>query len=175
VSFVLDELLARSADESSELAGRFDPDRIAASGLSAGGFTTYAVAVEDQARDARFRAAIVMAGALDASTFVAASDVPVLVMQGDADPLISVDAAEAAYGTLHAPRYLVVLLGGGHAGPFEDGEEGFEPKVDGHDELIAASTIAFWDRYLFDVDEAGEELLTAIDQAGLTTFEVDLG
>ncbi len=98
-----------------------------------------------------------------------------MVMQGDVGPLISVESAQEAYGTLHAPRYFVVLLGGGHAGPFEDAEEAFEPKVDGHEELIAASTIAFWDRYLLGVDEAGPELSTAIDQDGLTTFEVDLG
>jgi predicted dienelactone hydrolase len=176
VSFVLDELLARSADGESDLAGRFDPDRLAASGLSAGGFTTYEVAVNEGARDPRLRAAVVMSGAFDPdSTFVGAEGVPVLVLHGDTDPLITVAEAKAAYDALEAPRYFVVLLGGGHAGPFEDEGEGFEPKVPGHDELILASTVAFWDHYLLHVDEAGAELLTAAASDGLTTLEVDLG
>jgi predicted dienelactone hydrolase len=180
VSFVLDELLARSADDTSELAGRFDADRIGASGLSKGGSTTFEVAVNASSRDERFAAAVVMAPAgvttgPDAAGFVAPDDVPVLLFQGDADPLISLADTEAAYAALNPPRYFVVLLGGGHAGPFEDEADAFEAKVPGHDDLIRASTIAFWDRYLLDVAEASDELVAAADQDGLTTFEHGAG
>lgn len=176
VSFVLDELLTRSADPASELAGRIDPSRVGAAGLSAGGWTTYQVGVNRPVRDDRISAAVVFAGAFDdEGEFVAEDDLPVLVMQGDVDPLISVDVAEAAYASLSSPRYLVVLHGGGHAGPFEDAEDALEPKVDGHDDLIHGSTVAFWDRYLLGIQEAGDELLAAAESEGLTTLQAELG
>lgn len=176
VSFVLDELLARSADPESDLAGRFDPTLVGAAGLSAGGWTTYEVGVNQRIRDGRISAAIVFAGAFnEESEFVAEEGLPVLVMQGDADPLISVAEAEAAYDSLSTPRYLVLLHGGGHAGPFEDADDAFEPKIDGHDELINASTVAFWDRYLLGVQEAGDELLAAAGSEGLTRLQAELG
>jgi len=99
----------------------------------------------------------------------------VLRFQGDADPLISVADTEAAYAALNPPRYLVVLLGGGHAGPFEDEADALEQKIPGQDELIRASTIAFWDRYLLEVAEATDELVAAADQDSLTRFEQDAG
>jgi len=176
VSFVLDELLARSDDPVSDLAGRFDSSRVGAAGLSAGGWTTYQVGVNQSVRDDRISAAAVFAGAFSSEIeFVAEDGLPVLVMQGDVDPLISVDVAEAAYDSLSSPRYLVVLHGGGHAGPFEDADDAFEPKVDGHDDLILASTVAFWDRYLLSVAEAGDELLVAAESEGLTTLQAELG
>lgn len=176
VSFVLDELLAASADPAADLAGRFDPDHIGASGLSAGGFTTYAVAVNELGRDPRFRAAAVMAGLVptDSESFVAA-DLPVLVMHGDADPLIGVAEAESAYDALVAPRYLVVLHGGGHAAPFENGDAALEARVPGHEEIVAETTLAFWDRYLLGIDEAGAELIESAAVDGLTTLEADPG
>ena len=67
------------------------------------------------------------------------------------------------------------MHGGGHAGPFEDADDAFEPKIDGHDELINASTVAFWDRYLLGVQEAGDELLAAAGSEGLTRLQAELG
>lgn len=176
VAFVLDELLALSADASSEFAGRFDPNRLGASGLSAGGFTTYETAVDAERRDPRFLAAVVMSGLLNrnADLFDPADDFPVLILHGDSDPLINVDQAQIAYRSLTGPRYLIVLSGGGHAGPYEDAPGAFEEKIPGHDELIYASTVAFWDRYLLDIEEAEAEILAAANQDGLSVVQSDV-
>ncbi len=179
VSFVLDELLARSADPASALFDRFDPDRVAAAGLSAGGATTYEVAVNEVTRDPRFVAAIILAGTrytnTENGTFAAPVEQPVFLLHGDADPLVDISNAEAAYADLTDPRFFVTLLGGGHAGPFQDAGESVEAQLPGHAQLIQASTLAFLDRYVLDIDEAEEELLVAADDPALTTFVFDAG
>ena len=176
VSFLLDELLASSADGSSALAGRFDPERIGAAGLSAGGFTTYRVAVDAETRDPRIRAAMVMSAAgstLAATDLVAPDAVPVMILHGDRDPLIAPASVVATYEALGPPRYLITLRGAGHAGAFEDLEDALESKVTGQDELIRVATVAFWDRYLLDVPEAGQELIEVVDSSVLVTFRHD--
>ena len=174
VSFVLDHLLTESADPTSDLADRFDPDRVGAAGLSLGGATTYEAALDDQARDDRFRAAIVMAGVGFTSpaegTFVAAS-VPSFIMHGAADPVVPVATPQPFYDALAmvAPSYFATLIGGGHAGPFENENE-FEPKIPGMDAVVHTSTIAFWDRYLLDIEAAAGELIAAADADGLSVL-----
>jgi dienelactone hydrolase len=178
VSFVVDELLERSASSTGELSGRFDPDRIGAAGLSAGGWTTYRVAVAEETRDPRIIAAITISAPADLGTgvFTSADGVPVLVMNGDADPLIRPAGVIAAYESLGPPRYLVTLLGGGHAGPWEDTEDALEPKTEAQTELIDAVTVAFWDRYLLDDPSAGDRLAETVTSAPtVATFRSDPG
>jgi len=175
VVFVLDQLLAANADQSSELHQRFDPELLATGGLSAGGATTYEAAVNDVGRDPRFLAAIVMAGArfttIDNGSFVPPVDQPVYLLHGDADPLVDIVGAQETFALLGPPTYFTTLLGGGHAGPFEDEGEGFEAKIAGMDELIHTSTIAFLDHHLLGDDAALDTLLTTADEPELTVFE----
>lgn len=176
VSFVLDELLAMSADPSSELAARFDPGRIGAAGLSAGGWTTYRVAVDPSTRDPRIVAAIAMSapGQLGDGGLTTTTSVPVLVMHGDRDPLVVPASVVATYESLSPPKRLVTLLGAGHAGEFEDAEDALEPKVPGQDELIADVTVAFWDRYLLGDAGAEARIAAAGDQPALATYQETL-
>lgn len=177
VSFVLDELLAMSADPTSDLAGRFDPTRIGAAGLSAGGWTTYRVAVDPTTRDPRIVAAIAMSapGQLGAGGITTTTPVPVLVMHGDRDPLVVPASVVATYESLSPPKRLVTLLGAGHAGEFEDPEDALEPKVPGQDELIATVTVAFWDRYLLGDATAEARIATAGNQPALAAYQESLG
>jgi dienelactone hydrolase len=176
VVLVLDHLLDESSDADSDLAGRFDPDRLAAAGLSLGGATTYEVAVNDVARDDRFRAAMVMSGFRftneDDGGFVASDGIPVYVLHGDADPLIPVSVAKDVYEDLAAPRFFLTLEGGGHAGPFED-EGGFEPKIPGMDAVVFDSTIAFWDRYLLGATDTADDIIDATSADGIGVLVYD--
>ncbi len=176
VSFVLDQLLAMSADPSSGLAGRFDPARIGAAGLSAGGWTTYRVAVDPTTRDPRIVAAIAMSapGQLGDGRLTTTTAVPVLVMHGDRDPLVSPASVVATYESLLPPKRMVTLLGAGHAGEFEDAEDALEPKVPGQDALISAVTVAFWDRYLLGDTSADARITAAADQPAIATYEESL-
>jgi predicted dienelactone hydrolase len=158
VSFVIDEMIRLSSDPTSELFGAVDADRVGIAGLSLGGITTYATTFSECCRDDRVDAAVVLAGTVstgrDFGAFLPTDDVPLLVMHGDADGVIGYESAESAYALLVGPRYLVTLLGGGHAEPFNDASTEFAPIVD-------AVTVDFWNAYLGDDDTARDRL--AID------------
>ena len=87
ISFVIDELLARSADETDPLYGTVDPARIGVAGLSLGGATTYGVAFNDCCLDERPIAAMVLDGArlTVGGEFHMDSGLPLLIMHADED------------------------------------------------------------------------------------------
>src|SRR5271154_1614259 len=62
ISFLIDQMLARSKQPDNMLHGRVDGERVAAVGLSLGGLTTELVAFDPKLRDPRIRAAVSMAG-----------------------------------------------------------------------------------------------------------------
>src|SRR5271168_189042 len=62
ISFLIDQMLARSKQPDNMLHGTVDGERIAAVGLSLGGLTTELVGLDPKLRDPRIRAAISMAG-----------------------------------------------------------------------------------------------------------------
>jgi len=143
ITFVLDELLAAAAGDVGPLAGRIDPERVGAAGLSLGGATTYGLLMNDCCIDPRVRAAVVMAGAVLILTGDNDTDrgVPVLALHGDADLALPYALGRSAWESLGGPAWLVTLVGGDHAGPFEDFPTPW-------DDAVAASTIAFWDATL---------------------------
>lgn len=170
VSFVLDELLAASAAGTSPLAGRVDPDRLGAAGLSLGGATTYGLIMNEECLDERVRAAVVMAGAvlLTAGGNDTARGVPVLALHGDADLALPYAMGRAAWESLGGPAWLVTLLGGDHADPFEDTPTRWDTVV--HD-----ATTAFWNATLGSGNEHPDRITdVATDANGLVTIEARL-
>lgn len=168
VSFVIDEVLRLADEPQSDLTDLVDGERIGVAGLSLGGITTYAATFSDCCRDDRVDAAVVLAGAAEPAdnlgSFAGPADVPVLVMHGDADTVIPFDAAVVSYDLLDGPRYLVTLLGGGHAEPFSDRSTDFAPIVD-------EVTVDFWDAYLARDADAVDRLIGHAQVDGLTTLE----
>jgi len=107
VRFVLDQILAANADPGSPFFGTIDPDRIAMTGHSFGGLTTYLVT----ASEPRVKAAVAMAPATIANS---ALSVPSLTMLGVIDSVVSNPNARAAYGRSVSPKWLVEIEHAGH-------------------------------------------------------------
>ncbi|HTO01430.1 MAG TPA: dienelactone hydrolase family protein [Microthrixaceae bacterium] len=143
VSFVIDQMIAASADEDSPLHGKVMKDRIGVAGHSLGGATTYGVVQNDCCRDDRIDATIIMSGImlLDPAGDHLDEMPPVMLMHGVADPLLDIAAADKIYPQLSAPKWYVRLLVAGHA-------EAYENTPSPSDEVVTAATTDFWHAYL---------------------------
>jgi dienelactone hydrolase len=107
ISFVLDQMLAANADPLSPFFGAIDPSRIAMSGHSFGGLTTYLVA----AADPRVKVAIPMAPATNAAQ---PFHIPSLTMFGQDDTVVSLPPIRALYEASAAPKIKVEIADTGH-------------------------------------------------------------
>jgi predicted dienelactone hydrolase len=118
--FVVDTMLAASANAGSPFAGAVDGTRIGMSGHSFGGFTTFRAVTQD----ARFRAALLFAPAVPAD--MPAITVPSLMMLGEVDSVTiggsasNNDTRRAAWALASPPKRLVEILDAGHFA-FSDG------------------------------------------------------
>jgi predicted dienelactone hydrolase len=106
--FVLDEMLAANADPLSPFFGTLDPSRVAMTGHSFGGLTTYLV----QARDPRITVAVPMAPATGSAQ--AGLTVPSLTILGAIDSVVSNTNAVAAWDRSSTPKALVKIEHAGH-------------------------------------------------------------
>lgn len=107
VIFVLDQILAADQNATSPFFGAIDESRIAMTGHSFGGLTTYLVT----AIEPRIDVAVAMAPAAVASSTL---PVPSLTMLGTIDSVISNPAARAAYDRSVTPKWLVEIEHTGH-------------------------------------------------------------
>jgi predicted dienelactone hydrolase len=175
VVFVLDQLLAMNGDKNSDLFGRFDPEQLAAAGLSLGGMTTYAAAVDEPTRDGRFKAAIIQAGLIPNGDFVAPTDLPVLVMHGSADPALDHALALSSFESLNAPKIFVSMVDAWHADQFEDPENALTEKALEFHPLVDRTTTLFWDAYLRSEPTASpEDVINSATDPALTVVDSDL-
>jgi len=105
--FVLDQIIAAGQDASSPFFGAVDASRVAMTGHSFGGLTTYLVA----AQDPRIKVAVAMAPAtLGPQHFT----MPSLMMLGHIDSVVSLPAARQAYADSAEPKLLVEIEHAGH-------------------------------------------------------------
>ncbi len=170
ISFVIDELLAANEDPASPVYGAIDPERIGVAGLSLGGATTYGVAFNDCCLDERPIAAMILDGArlTVGGEFDFSRGLPLMIVHADEDFALPYEDAVEAYAESATPKWFVTLHEFAHASPFEN-----DP--DPADDLVTASTIAFWDLYLSGDADAEQRLVDAIVPADLATLEFDLG
>jgi fermentation-respiration switch protein FrsA (DUF1100 family) len=121
MSFVISAVLARSASSTGLLGGIVDPSRIAAAGHSDGGNTIMGVGYNGCCQDGRLRAGIVMSGCacdFPGGSYFTRPSPPILVAQGDQDPINDPSLSTQIYQAAPAPKFELTLLGGGHLEPF---------------------------------------------------------
>jgi len=110
-SAVITAVLSLNTTPDDPLAGRLDPNRVAAMGHSAGGYTTMGLLASF--RDHRVRAAVVLAGGSLGGTYHD-PPVPVLFVHGDADSVVPYAHGRAAYDHLPWPKAFLTVIDGGH-------------------------------------------------------------
>ncbi len=154
VSFVVSEMLRLSAEPSGPYAGLIDPGRIAAAGHSLGAMTTLGAAFHSCCKDARIRAGIVLAGRErpfpDGTFFPPGPPTPLLVVHGDADPLLPLAGARQIFDHAPPPKFLLTVLGGDHDVPYAGSDGQARPET----WVVMTATRDFLDRYLKDQGDA---------------------
>ncbi len=155
MTFVLDELLARSADAGSLFYNALDADRVGMSGHSFGGLDTLRLA----GSDSRFSAAMAMAS--PGSSLLGQErleiEVPIMIMGGGLDNAAPLEEQQEYFDSIGPegpPHFLLALLLGGHFS-FTDacleGLAGCGPDALDQDrahELIDLYATAFFKTYL---------------------------
>lgn len=111
-SAVLTAVLELAETDGDRLAGHLDEQRIAAIGHSAGGYTTTGLLSTD--RDARIRAAVVLAGSSLSGAFTGPAT-PVLLVHGDGDAVVPYSYGRTTYGQVPWPKAFLTVIDGGHA------------------------------------------------------------
>ena len=148
------------------LAGLADAARVAVAGHSDGGMAVAGMTLGAMPRDPRVKAALVLSGdTLDAPP-APLGNVPVLIVEGTADP-INPAAAARVWAASTAPRSLVRVLGAGHLPPYVTA--GLQ-----QDEVRAA-TVDFLDAELSHARDGLGRLAHDGDAPGLTSLVADIG
>jgi predicted esterase len=155
VRFVADTLISPAGP----LASRIDPSRIAVTGHSDGGQTALSAGIDPvPAGEPAYRAVIAMSIQPAAPH---TDNPPILITQGDTDTINPPDLGYQAWDDAVAPKYLLILKGGGHLPPLLAGSA-YLPGVE-------AVTEAFLDAYLASDGPAGA-LATAVGGSPLFTL-----
>jgi dienelactone hydrolase len=159
-SYVIGQVLALNTTAGDPLAGRLNPDEVAATGHSAGGYTT--IGMLTGGRDNRLRAAIVLSGGQMGGGYTG-SAVPVLFVHGDADPTVPYTSGRAAYNALTWPKAFLTLIGGNHFSYFVSGGKGFNQ--------VTATTTDFLRWKLYGDTAAQGRLAADATAAGTSRWE----
>jgi dienelactone hydrolase len=160
MSFVIDEVLARSEGDEGPLAGLVAADHVGVAGLSLGGATVYGIGFNACCRDDRVDAALVMAGMLlNFEDEFEWPELPLMVIAGNAD-----NSGRDPYSMASPPKHLWTFERALHSAPFEDTD-------DPGDDLVVTVTVDFWNGYLYEDDGAIDRLLTDAMVPGTATIE----
>jgi len=170
--FVLDQIIAAGQDAMSPFFGAVDGTRVAMTGHSFGGLTTFLVS----ALDARITAAVAMApAALATSKF---TGIPSLIALGNIDATVNNTNNRQAYANSDAPKLLVEVEHAGHYAfsngcfPSPDCNPPTTLTQDEAHAFVLRYVIPFIDRYLGG-NEAAAPLLGPPTAPGLL-YQADL-
>jgi fermentation-respiration switch protein FrsA (DUF1100 family) len=170
MSFVIDEVLARSAHGSGRgaLAGLVDRRSIGAAGHSNGGITMYGLVANTAVRDPRVDAVAVLgatAQKLPRGRFDFTRVPPIMIVHGTDDELVSYDHAVDAFNRARGPKGLLTLTGGNHGS--SAGGATFVPLTDFFDAYLRGDDAA---RARIPEDQTpGESTMLFEEEEGSTT------
>lgn len=164
VSFLIDEVLARSHVPGDPFEGKVDNERIGIGGLSLGAATTYSTAFGECCTDERVDAVVALAG-LEVPVLDDRRHLPTFVGHSDDDELLPYDRAVHMFDGATGPAYLLTVFGGRHAWAYEDNGHPGGPIVD-------LSTTRFWDRYLRGDADVPEQLVSPGELADAATLQL---
>lgn len=162
VTFLIDEVLARSHEPGDPFEGVVDNERIGLGGLSLGAATTYTAAFGDCCQDERVDAVVALAG-LAVPVEPDRLATPTFVGHSDDDPLLAYDSAVEMHERFTGPAYLLTVFGGQHALAYEDHGHPAGPVID-------LATTRFLDRYLRGDAEVPVQLVTPEELEGAATL-----
>ncbi|HET6533526.1 MAG TPA: chlorophyllase [Actinoplanes sp.] len=115
---VITRMLAVNRKPGDPLAGRIDPDRIAAAGHSAGGVTT--IGMFSGVRDERLDAGIVLSGRRVLPVPFAGEPAPMLFVHGKRDRTVRYAEGLAAFDAVPWPKAMMAVTEGGHVAITKD-------------------------------------------------------
>ncbi len=121
--FVISALVRQARAPGMLLSGLIASGEIGVLGHSDGADVTLAVAADACCRDLRVRAAAILSGAELTSfggSYFGADSPPLLVSQGNADPINAPACSAQIYDGAPAPKYYLDLLGASHLPPYVD-------------------------------------------------------
>ena len=167
VRFVVDSLLAETADPSSRFAHRLRPDAIGISGLSFGGLTALLAAQQEP----RLRAVLALVPGGTALLDPADITLPTMVIGAQRDQVVGFAESAQAYQRLAGPRLLVELLAANHLSVVDDcfnhdlGVSFCVPDdipQDAAHGLVLHYALPFFRRYLANKQDAVHQLVRSV-------------
>lgn len=167
VNFVVASMRKLADDPAQALGGHLAPDCLALAGHSLGAATTLEATFESTYRVTSVQAAIAMSGVLapiPGGSFADPPAVPLLLVHGAKDPVVSISGSQTAFARLPGPNYFVTF-------PDADHNSIFAPP---NKALLDQAAIAFLDAELKGGPPASDQLsalLARYDIASLQTKE----
>ncbi len=143
VIFTIDSILGLNDDPGSRYHGLIDGDRIGIGGRSLGATTSLLTAYNTRHGDPRVRAVFSAAGLelpVEGGAFEYGGRPPLLVVHGDADPLVGYAKGQEIYAHAGTPRYFLTLKGQGHVTYFDGADPYFE--------VFSTSVLAFFEEHV---------------------------
>jgi len=169
LGFLITQVVQESSRSGGLLTGLVDPRHIGAAGHSLGGVTTLGLVANTCCRDARVAAAIVISGdpiSFPTGTVDLASAPPLLLVHGNADPVVPYVSSIDAFNSAHPPKGLLTVVGGGHDSPVVPTGRAFPS--------VVRTTIGFFNHYLKGENNGDADLATDVTKGATTlTFVSD--
>jgi predicted esterase len=167
MSYVIASVIQASAGTSGPLSGLVDPQEIGAAGHSNGAITTLGLVANTCCRDARVKAAVVMAGTTEgfpSGEYDFSNTPPLLLVHGTADELVPYRSAVLVFNQAHGPKGLLTIRGGSHGAA-----AGLSQASSA---AVILSTTEFFDAYLRHEAAAAGHLYEAA-RSDTTTLDFD--